>query len=119
MTDITPLHPNARDRKQVQTLAGLGASTKYITAHLRLTESQLKEYYQQDFDYGVEHANLEVAETFFQLATSGEYPQITAQWMKMRAGWSETTPQADNEDDSSEEIAKDKLLKLPNRAHKA
>lgn len=116
MTDITPLHPNARDRKQVETLAGLGASLRYISIHLKLDEQKLKQYYQEALDYGQEHANLEVAETFFQLATSGDHPNITAQWMKMRAGWSETfsrTPQ--EEDDTSEDLAREKLLKLLNR----
>ena len=119
MTDITPLHPNARDRKQVETLAGLGATLKYISIHLKLSEDKLKHYYQDALDYGQEHANLEVAETFFQLATSGDHPSITAQWMKMRAGWSEITPATVEEDDTSEDMAREKLLKLLNRTNTA
>lgn len=121
MTDITPLHPNRRDSKQVETLSGLGASLQYIATHLSLTLEDLQRHYQKELDYGREHANLEVAETFFDLARSGEYPQITAQWMKMRAGWTEAKlpDTLTDEDDESLSQAKDKLLTLLNRAHKA
>lgn len=118
---VIPTHPNARDSKQVETLAGLGASEQYICTHLNLTLDQLYEFYQRQLEYGKEHANLEVAETFFDLATSGDHPNITAMWMRMRAGWSDSPAHAQSaqEDDDSEAIsqAKDKLLTLLNRAH--
>jgi hypothetical protein len=117
MTDPTPLHPNKRDLKQVETLAGLGASENYICEHLRITPAQLKTHYSSALEYGKEHANLEVAETFFQLATSGEHPNITMAWMKMRAGWSDGPIATSQDDDDTEmDVAKDKLLKLLNRA---
>ena len=119
MTDPTPMQPNKRDAKQVETLSGLGASEQYICTHLNITPEQLHEYYQVQLDYGQEHANLEVAETFYDLATSGDHPNITAMWMKMRAGWTESSPtlSTQEEDTSQIETAKDKLLKLLNRAH--
>ena len=117
MTDPTPLHPNKRDSKQVETLAGLGASEKYICEHLRITPAQLKTHYSSALEYGREHANLEVAETFFELATSGEHPTITMAWMRMRAGWKDNlTPTSNTDDDVVEvEQAREKLLKLLNR----
>ena len=114
---ITPLHPNKRDSKQVETLAGLGASIEYIATHLNLSTDQVLEFYKKDLDYSTEHANLEVAETFFELATSGEHPNITMAWMRMRAGWKDNpTPTSNTEDDVVEvEQAREKLLKLLNR----
>ena len=114
---ITPLHPNKRDSKQVETLAGLGASLEYIASHLNLSTDQVLEFYKKDLDYGKEHANLEVAETFFELATSGEHPTITMAWMRMRAGWRDTpqTTTQENDDVVEVEQAREKLLKLLNR----
>lgn len=114
-----PLHPNKRDSTQVETLAGMGATEEFIAAHLNLTPEQLREYYSKPLTHGQEEANLRVAETFFEMATSGENAQATIAWLKMRAPekWSERPAPPTETDESSEEEAREKLLTLLNRAH--
>lgn len=113
---VTPIHPNRKDRTQVETLSGMGASAEFIASHLNITLAQLEEHYPHQLKHGPEEANLRVAQTLFDMATSGEHPQATVAWLKMRAGWSDTFKQVEEGyDDDSASLAKDKLLKLLNR----
>lgn len=120
MTEPTPLHPNRRDSQQVETLKGMGASDDFIASHLSLSLEDLRAHYSTPLAHGEEEANLRVAETFFEMATSGEHPQATIAWLKMRAPekWSERPTAEVEEDTSSIEDAREKLLTLLNRAHK-
>lgn len=118
MTTTTPMHPNRRDSTQVETLAGMGASEEFIAAHLSLSLEQLREYYTKPLKHGMEEANLQVAKTLHEMATSGEHPQATIAWLKMRAGWTDAPQRQVEEDESSLEEAREKLLTLLNRAHK-
>lgn len=115
-------HPNATDAEQVQTLTSLGASPRYIASHLSLEEEELRQHYSLQLDLGTEEANLHVAEVFYRMATSGQHPQITMAWMKMRARWTETAPVSQSSPEEEEELrqqAKDKLLTLLNRGQNA
>lgn len=116
---ISPLHPNKRDASQVEVLVGMGASEEFIASHLSLSTQELHEHYEKQLSSGREEANLQVAKTFFDLATSGDHPQITLAWMRMRAGWRDAPPpttQSDQGDlDDDLRIARDKLEKLLNR----
>lgn len=116
MTAI-PIHPNRKDRQQAETLSGFGASEQFIADHLNLSLEDLRTYYPKQLAHGQEEANLRVAQTFFDMATSGEHPAATIAWLKMRGGWSEKVAETIEEDSSSLEVAKDKLLTLLNRAH--
>lgn len=115
----TPMHPNRRDAQQVEVMSGMGASPEYIAKHLNLPLSDLTEHYSKELTHGIEEANLQVAKVFHEMATSGDFPAMTLSWMRMRAGWNDqTNPLAtQDEDDSSLDEAKEKLLKLLNRAH--
>lgn len=115
----TPMHPNKRDQQQVEVLSGMGASPEFIAKHLNLSTSDLATHYAKELQHGIEEANLQVAKTFHEMATSGDHPTLTLAWMRMRAGWNDqTNPLAtQEEDDSSLDEAKEKLLKLLNRAH--
>lgn len=119
MTSITPLHPNKRDASQVEVLTGMGASEEFIASHLSLSTQELHLHYKKQLETGREEANLQVAKTFFDLATSGEHPSITLAWMRMRAGWRDapqtTTPADQGDLDDDLRIARDKLGKLLNR----
>jgi hypothetical protein len=112
---VIPTHPNKRDRGQVEVLSGMGASEEFIAAHLNLSVEDLHTHYRTQLIHGQEEANLQVAKTFFDMATSGEHPQMTLAWIKMRAKWSEAPSSIAEEDDNSEALARDKLLKLINR----
>jgi hypothetical protein len=118
MGEVINSHPNRRDKGQVEVLSGMGASKPFIADHLGLSMDQLDEYYSKELKTGAEEANLQVAKTFHELATSGEHPQMTVLWMKMRAGWSDgksSSVEAEEDDDTIIEEAREKLLKLMNR----
>lgn len=114
---IHDILPNKRDKGQVEVLSGMGASPSFIARHLNLTEEQLNEHYSKELLHGQEEANLQVAKTFHEMATSGEYPTMTLAWIKMRAGWSEAPPPEAEDDTDHLSEAKAKLSKLLNRAH--
>jgi len=117
----TPLHPNKRDAVQVEVMTGMGCSVEYISKHLNLSIEDLTTHYNKQLEHGQEEANLQVAKVFHDLATSGEHPAMTVAWMKMRGGWTENialqSSTSTTEDSSSLDEAKEKLLKLLNRAH--
>lgn len=115
---LTPLHPNKKDSQQVEVLAGMGATEEFIAKHLNISPTLLHEHYSRQLAHGIEESNLQVAKAFHEMATSKEFPTMTVAWMKMRAGWSDNTPSSTTDtDDSSLDEAKEKLLKLLNRAH--
>lgn len=118
MTAATPLHPNKRDRGQVETLSGMGATEDFIANHLSISIDDLKLHYAKQLEMGPEEANLRVAQTFFEMATSGEHPAMTLSWIKMRLKWSEAPATTVEEDNTDIELAREKLLKLLNRASK-
>lgn len=117
MGDVTQIHPNRRDKGQVEVLSGMGATEAYIARHLSLTIEELRHHYSTELVHGQEEANLQVAKTFHEFATSGEHPQMTALWMKMRAKWTEgpDTSSPEEEDESDLETAREKLVQLLNR----
>lgn len=115
-------HPNTVDSEQVEKLTSLGATQSFIASHLGIDESTLLKHYSTELNHGSEQANLRVAETFYRMATSGEFPQMTLLWMKMRAHWQEpkdpsTPSQTQEELEELHEQAKEKLLTLLNRAN--
>jgi len=119
MKTIRP-HPNARDASQVEVLTGMGATQEYIAAHLHITPQELQGYYPKELAHGLEEANLRVAQAFFEMATSGEHPQMTLAWMKMRAHWTDSpTSNSQEEPEVEVEEVRQKLLKLINRGSNA
>lgn len=94
----------------------MGASEQYIAKKLKLTPAELTQHYSTQLALGPEEANLRVAQTFFDMATSGDFPQMTLAWLKIRGGalWQETPNTVEDEADTLDQ-AKDKLLRLLNR----
>jgi hypothetical protein len=111
MATIIPMHPNRETKEIVRVLSAAGASLQFIANETHLHPDDLTRYYQVDLDQGPEEANARVAQTFLHMATSGDYPQMTIAWMKMKAGWndSNSTPEADEAD---LQASKDKLASL-------
>ena len=118
MGDVTTLHPNARDREQVRVLSACGASPEFIAHEIGTSTEIVKHYYAKDISLGLEDANAQVALTFFKLANSGEHPQLTLAWLKMRAGWKEAG-QSQIMDAPDIAAAREKLNKLLERKQKA
>ena len=116
--DIVRPQPNPRDAEQVEHLTSMGASRKYIASHLHLSIDDLELHYPSALETGLEEANLRVASKFYEMASSGKYPLMTVQWMKMRAKWSDATPTTSVSPEELEEervAAEEKLLTLLNR----
>lgn len=111
-------HPNRTDAQQVEVMSGLGTDEEHIASHLSISIEELRHYYQTQLDNGPKEANLRVAQVFHEMATSGNFPLLTAKWMELRAGW---TPVRTDNTMSEEELqhahasAKQKLQKLLNR----
>lgn len=95
----------------------MGATEEYIANKLKLDPKELRAHYAAQLDMGLEEANLRVAQTFFDMATSGEHPQMTIAWMKMRGGptWTENSNSTPGDDQADQDAVKHKLLKLLNR----
>lgn len=111
-------HPNDQDAEQVEHLTSMGASRTFIAKHLSISNDLLESYYPSELETGLEEANLRVARKFFEMATSGKYPLMTIQWMKMRAKWSDalSTSSVTPEELEEERVqAEEKLLTLLNR----
>ena len=108
-------HPNPTDARQVEVMTGLGSPPEHIAHHLGLPLEELQAHYPRELQNGASEANLRVARTLFDMATSGDFPQATIAWLKMRANWSETPATPAEQDENTLAIAKEKLLTLLNR----
>ena len=115
------MHPNGRDREQVKVMIACGASEEHVAAHLGLSVDDLIKHYSREVKFGVEEANMMVAKTFYDLAVSGDNPNLTLAWMRMRAGWKEAigTSKPDGDENLDAELTRNKLLKLLNRGKNA
>ena len=49
----------------------------------------LRKHFRRELDIGATKANSNVAQTAYQMATSGKCPAATIFWLKCRAGWKE------------------------------
>jgi len=89
-----PRHqPDAGQRRQVETLAGYGASEADISGLMNIDPKTLRKHYRQELDQGHVKANAKVAESLFRKAM-GDGPQsVTAAifWLKTRARWKEVS----------------------------
>jgi predicted transcriptional regulator len=84
--------PTPEQRRQAETLAGLGLPHKHIARILGCSEPTLRKYLSDELASGDAKATAKVAQNLFQIATSGKSKEaVTAGifWMKVRAGWSE------------------------------
>lgn len=100
--------------EQVEVMTACGASPQAIARELRIPLATLTSQYKEELDMGLELANAKVAKVFFDLATSGEHPTLTAKWMELRGGWSSSSSLSVTTSEESE-VAREKLLRLLNR----
>lgn len=87
--------PTAQNRQQIQTMAGFGLPQDRIARIIGLSEPTLRKHYREELDLGTDKANLLVAQSLFDKATSKAVtgPTVAAAifWLKTRAGWKETS----------------------------
>lgn len=104
---------NSQLAENIQVASACGLSPKAIAKEFGLPLEILTTLYKEDLDHGLEVANAKVAKVFFDLAISGEHPQLTKSWMELRGGW---TPSSSLQIQDNAEVAREKLLKLLNRS---
>jgi hypothetical protein len=109
------------DLKEVERLGALGLNYRQIADALGIHRDTLiqKRKYSSDFSdairRGKARANTAVANTAYQLATSGECPQMTQFWLKSQAGWREVNEFEVNDNDGmqdKQQADRDEQLRL-------
>jgi hypothetical protein len=83
--------PTAKDRAIVKAMASYGVPQEDIGKVIGIGHITLRKYYAPELETASIQANAKVAETCYQMATSGKIPAATFFWLKTRAGWRETT----------------------------
>lgn len=84
--------PTDLKRRFVETCIYGGIEEDEICRALECTPAQLHRHYQDEINCSAVRANAKVAQTAFQMATSGKSKTMTIFWLKCRAGWSEKGP---------------------------
>jgi hypothetical protein len=84
-----PHDPTPEQRKLVHTLAGYGVKEDDIAREIGIDPTTLRRYYKEELAMGHVRANAKVAESLYQMATSGQNVTAAIFWLKTRAQWRE------------------------------
>jgi integrase len=103
--------PTEEDRRLVRAMSGFGIPQEQIATHLGIDAKTLRKHFRQDLDRGMVEATAKVAQSLFQMATTGKNVAAAIFWMKARAGWREkheveVRPLRRVEDLSDEELSR-------------
>lgn len=96
-----PHEPTDETRLIVSNLSAFGIRQEAIAKKIGISVPTLLKNYRDELDHGLDNANAQVANTLFQMATSGQHPAATFFWLKTRAKWRETDK---DDSDGKEEI---------------
>jgi hypothetical protein len=83
----------AEQRRTVEAMAAYGVPEDEIARSVGergIDPKTLRKHFRRELDIGATKANSNVAQTAYQMATSGKCPAATMFWLKCRAGWKET-----------------------------
>jgi hypothetical protein len=83
----------AEQRRTVEAMAAYGISEEEVARTIGdhgIDPKTLRKHFRHQLDIGATKANSAVAQTAYQMATSGKCPAATIFWLKCRAGWKET-----------------------------
>ncbi|WP_458094211.1 hypothetical protein [Roseomonas sp. WA12] len=81
--------PTDEQRKTVRVMSGFGIPHTDISTLLEIDPKTLRLHFRRELDRGSVEATVKVAQTLFQMATSGQNTAASIFWMKARAGWRE------------------------------
>jgi hypothetical protein len=81
--------PTEEQRRTVRAMSGFGIPQADIATLLEIDDKTLRKHFRRELDRGSVEATLKVAQTLFQMATSGQNTAASIFWMKARAGWRE------------------------------
>jgi hypothetical protein len=81
--------PTEKDRKVVETMAGLGVPQDGIARTIGISEPTLRKHYSDELSSGMTKANAAVAQALYQTALGEGKASIIAAifWLKCRAAW--------------------------------
>lgn len=80
--------PTPDQRRLVKSLAAFGTPQEQIARRLGVrSQKTLRKYFRQELDNGSLEANAKVAQTLYEMATSGQHPTATVFWLRTRASW--------------------------------
>ena len=81
--------PTEEQRRLVRALAGFGITHEDIGKQVGCEPKTLRKHFREELDRGTVEATAKVAQSLFQMATTGENVAAAIFWMKARAGWRE------------------------------
>ncbi|WP_431266973.1 hypothetical protein [Dankookia sp. P2] len=84
-----PFKPTEEQRRTVRAMSGFGIPQADIATLIEIDDKTLRKHFRRELDRGSIEATAKVAQTLFQMATSGENTAAAIFWMKARAGWRE------------------------------
>src|ERR1700676_5048790 len=85
-------NPTAEQKKTVEAMSAYGISEDEVARTMGdhgIDPKTLRKHFRHELDIGATKANSAVAQTAYQMATSGKCPAATMFWLKCRAGWKE------------------------------
>ena len=91
--------PTDEQRRMARVMSGFGIPQPDIAAHFGIDAKTLRKHFREELDRGMTEANLKVAQSLFNMATTGGNVAAAIFWMKARAGWREK-PLPDEEADA-------------------
>ena len=80
-------HPTDVNRLKVSRMAGMGLTQEQIATVFGITAKTLRKHYRKELTASAIEANFKVAETLFQMATSGTNVAASIFWAKTRCGF--------------------------------
>lgn len=89
--------PTDAQRKSVHAMSAYGIPQNDIARVIGITKNTLEKHFRDELDTAETEANAKVAQTLYQMATSGMNVAATIFWLKTRARWRETTHHAHSE----------------------
>ncbi len=81
--------PSTEQRRLARAMAGLGLPQEQIALLLEVDPKTLRKHFRDDLDRGMAEANVKIAQSLFNMATTGGSVAAAIFWMKARAGWRE------------------------------
>lgn len=81
--------PTEEQRRLVRALAGFGVIHDDIARQVGCEPKTLRKHFRDELDRGSVEATAKVAQSLFQMATTGKNVAAAIFWMKCRGGWRE------------------------------
>ena len=81
--------PTDEQRRTVKAMPGFGVPQPDIATHIGIDPKTLRKHFREELDRGSIEATAKVAQSLFNMATTGNNVAAAIFWMKARAGWRE------------------------------